>query len=143
VVKKKHTIKHLMLNDENNHVHFLSEPFEGSMHDKRCADEVAFLMPEGTEIIQDTGFQGLDIPNVTTHQPTKKPRGKELTAQQKHENREISRQRIGIEHSIGGTKVFRVVKETLRLRSSWLRNVVMEVCVGLFNIKNYYRREPC
>ena len=117
--------------------------FSESVHYKRCADEIAFVMPQGSELFHDTGFQGLSIANVTTHQATKKPKGKELTKEQKHENHRISRERMGIEHSIGGTKVFRIVKDTLRLRSPWFRDILMEVCVGLFNFKNYRRKAPC
>lgn len=136
-------MKHLILNDAQKHIHVLSEPFVGSVHDKRCADEVNFLMPEGSILFQDTGFQGLSLANVTTHQPTKKPKGKELTQQQKHENQAVSRERIGIEHSIGGTKVFRGTKDILRAKSLYFRDVVMEVWVGLFNFKNHRRKAPC
>ncbi|TAD93418.1 MAG: hypothetical protein EAY75_01060 [Bacteroidetes bacterium] len=143
VAKKKHAVKNLLLNGADNHVHFLSQNFPGSVHDKRCADEIDFLMPEDTEVFQDTGFQGLTIANVTTHQPTKKPRGKELTSEQKQRNRALSRERIPIEHSIGKAKVFRIVKDTVRHRSAWFRDILMEVCVGLANFKNYRRRAPC
>jgi hypothetical protein len=141
--KKKHTIKNLVLNTADKTVCFLSKTFAGSVHDKRCADEVDFIMPEGSEVLQDTGLQGLVIPGATTKQPTKKPRGKELTAEQKHENRVISQERITIEHSIGGVKIFRIVKDCIRLRSEYLRDCVMEVCVGIYNFKNFRRKPPC
>lgn len=140
--KKKHTIKYLMLNDEQKRLHFLSKAFVGSFHDKRCADESALVMPEGSELFQDTGFQGLSLAKVVTRQPMKKPKGKELSAEQKQKNQAISRERISIEHSIGGTKVFRVAKEILRIKSARLCDIVMEVCVGLFNFKNHRRKNP-
>jgi hypothetical protein len=141
--KKRHTIKNLLLNTADKTVCFLSETFSGSVHDKRCADEIHFIMPDDTEMLQDTGFQGLTIPGVTSKQPTKKPRGKELTEAQKHENRAISQERITIEHSIGGVKVFRIVKDCIRLRSEYLRDCVMEICVGIYNFKNFRRKPPC
>ncbi|TAE21871.1 MAG: transposase family protein [Candidatus Kapaibacterium sp.] len=140
--KKRHALKNLLVNDADNHVHFLRHTFPGSVHDKRCADTIDFLMPEETEVFQDTGFQGLTIANVSPHQPTKKPRVTELTSEQKQRNRAISRERMPIEHSIGGAKVFRIVKETLRLGSAWFRDILMEVCVGLAHFKNYRRRAP-
>lgn len=118
---------------------FLSRTVAGSLHDKRCADEVAFVMPEDTRMLQDTGFQGLHIDGVETVQPTKKPNGKELTAEEKQHNRSISKERITIEHTIGGVKIFRIVKDIVRLRSSEVRDKIMEVCSGLYNFKTKRR----
>ncbi len=142
MVKKKHTIKNLVINDTNKLVCFLSKTFAGSVHDKRCADEVALMMPEDTELLQDTGFHGFTIPGAITRQPSKKPKGKELTVEQKAENRTISQERITIEHSIGGIKIFRIVKDCIRLRSEEIRDSVMEICTGLYNFKTARRRAP-
>ena len=49
---------------------------------------------------KDTGFQGYEPEGVQTFQPQKKPKGKELTPEQKEHNRLISSIRIVIEHSI-------------------------------------------
>ncbi len=122
---------------------FLSKTFAGSVHDKRCADEVALMLPEGTELLQDTGLQGLILTEATIRQPSKKPKGKELTTEQKAENRTISKERITIEHSIGGIKIFRIVKDCIRLRSEEMRDRVMEICTGLYNFKITRRRAPC
>lgn len=140
--KKRHTMKNLLINGGDRCVLFLSRTFDGSVHDKRCADEVDFIMPDETRMLQDTGFQGLHIEGVETVQPTKKPKGKELTAEQKQENRDISRERITIEHSIGGVKIFRMVKDTIRVRSYQLRDKIMEICTGLFNFKTKRRIAP-
>ncbi len=43
----------------------------------------------------------------------KKPRGKPLTAEQKAENRRISRIRVRIEHVIGGVKRYRIIKQSV------------------------------
>jgi hypothetical protein len=141
--KKKHTIKNLLLNTDDNAVCFLSSTMPSSVHDKRCADELALTLPEETELLQDTGFQGLTIPGAIHRQPTKKPRGKELTAEQKHENCIIAQERITIEHSIGGIKIFRIVKDCIRLKSDFLRDMVMEVCTGIHNFKIFRRKIPC
>lgn len=98
------------------------------------------MVPDDTELLQDTGFQGLAIPGATIRQPTKKPKGKELTDEQKAENRAISQERITIEHSIGGIKIFRIVKDCIRLRSAGLRDSVMEICTGLYNFKRLFEK---
>ena len=71
---------------------------EGKKHDKKIADEVAIAYPEGTRLQQDTGFQGFAPEGVIILQPKKKPRGGELTVEEKEANRELSRVRVIIEH---------------------------------------------
>jgi len=63
---------------------------------------------------QDTGYQGYAPRNTAIIQPTRKPRGKELTAEQKAENKVISSTRIKAEHAISGIKIQRVTKELCR-----------------------------
>jgi len=65
-------------------------------------------------LYQDTGFQGFTLAGVTILQPKKKPRGKELTPEEKEDNRLISKIRIRIEHAIGGVKRYRIVKDKIR-----------------------------
>jgi len=51
---------------------------------------------------------------MTTYQPMKKPKGKELTAEQKQRNKEISKKRVGVEHRLGDVKVFALVYTAYR-----------------------------
>ncbi|BAZ67568.1 transposase (plasmid) [Fischerella sp. NIES-4106] len=60
----------------------------------------------------DLGYQGEDV--ITT--PIKKPRNRELTTEQKSQNKEFSGKRIFVEHRIRSVKIFRVVQERFRLR---------------------------
>jgi hypothetical protein len=80
-----------------------------------------------------TGCQGYTPEGATTQQPTKKPRGKELTPEQKAENRTISQERIGVEHSLGGIKIFHIVSSVFRNIKEGFDDLVMEVACGLFN----------
>jgi len=72
---------------------------------------------------------------VRTHQPKKKPRGKELTPDAKESTRLISRIRVKVEHSIGGIKVFRIVQDTFRNINEGFVDLVMETACGLFNLR--------
>jgi len=92
----------------------LSQTYEGKRHDKKIADEEAPTYPKDISLYQDTGFQGYTPESVQTFQPQKKPKGQELTAEQKEENRLISRVRIVIEPIIGGMKRSRIVKDLFR-----------------------------
>ncbi len=72
-------------------------------------------------------------------QPMKKPRGRELTPDQKEGNRLISRIRIRVEHAIGGVKRYRMVKDQLRNWKDDFRDRVMETCCGLHNFRLNFR----
>jgi hypothetical protein len=85
-------------------VNYLSQTYEGRRHDKKIADEENPTYPKDIGVYQDTGFQGYAPDGVKTFQPQKKPKGKELTPEQKEHNRLISSIRIVIEHIIAGMK---------------------------------------
>lgn len=65
--------------------------------------------------------------------PTKKPKGKEHTAEQKIQNHNISSIRITVEHAIGGAKRWRNVKDTYRCRKFGFDHKVMLIACGLHN----------
>ena len=112
---------------------------EGKKHDKKIADESEYSFPEGSQLYQDTGFQGFTIAGITIIQPIKKPRGKELTQENKENNRLISQIRIRIEHAIGGVKRYRIVKDKVRAWKNNFRDKVMETCCGLHNFRLNFR----
>lgn len=134
--KKRHTKKNIVLTDKaNGKVVGLGQTQPGSKHDKACIDAEGYRYPAGSTLYQDTGFQGYQPPGVTVRQPSKKPRGKELSAEQKVVNREISRQRVAVEHSIGGVKIFRIVHDVFRNVKEGFVDRVMETACGLFNLR--------
>ena len=112
---------------------------EGKKHDKKLADESEYILPEGSKLLQDTGFQGFSVPNVEILQPTKKPRGKELTQDQKDRNRNVSKTRIRIEHVVSGVKRYRIVKEKCRNWVKGFTDQVMEIACGLHNLRLRFR----
>jgi DDE superfamily endonuclease/Helix-turn-helix of DDE superfamily endonuclease len=67
--------------------------------------------------------------------PHKKPRGGELTPQQKAENKEFSgTRRIFVEHVIRLIRIFRVTKERFRLRCGTYEQIFLTVC-GLVRLR--------
>ena len=84
---------------------------------------------------QDTGYQGFAPQGVTIIQPQKKPKGKELTPAQKDRNRQIAAVRIRVEHAIGSTKRYRIVKEECRLRKNQYPCKVFALCAALHNFR--------
>jgi hypothetical protein len=117
----------------------LSATYEGKANDKSLADLEGYSLPSGSCLYQDMGFQGFVLAGITIVQPKKKPRGGELTPQEKATNRRISSIRIRIEHAIGGVKRYRIVKDKIRLLKDRIRDAVMETCCGLHNFRLQYR----
>lgn len=111
------------------------------MHDKRLAEEMGFSFPEATRLLKDTGFQGFEIPGTLSVQPKKKPRGKELTEQEKEGNRIKSSERVVVEHSIGGIKVWRCVREICRSTSYERRDTLTWLAAGLHNFRLRQRKQ--
>lgn len=66
--------------------------------------------------------------------PHKKPRKRELTEQQKAENKIFSSKRIFIEHLIRRVKLFRIAKERYRLHPDTYKSVIYTVC-GLVRLR--------
>ncbi|MBI1876674.1 MAG: hypothetical protein HYR94_00245, partial [Chloroflexi bacterium] len=75
---------------------------------------------------KDLGFQGYEPQQTTTYQPKKKPKGGELTGAEKAHKQVISRERIGIEPSLGGVKVFRIVHDIYRNHKQQFEDLIME-----------------
>ena len=126
VEKKGHTLKNTVLSNQNYKVIYLTETVEGKKHNKKLADESHYQLPAGSLLFQDTGFQGFSLENVLILQPKKKPKGKELTEEEKEKIREISTVRVRIEHVISGVKRCRIVKDTFRNGSLWIPGTYLE-----------------
>jgi DDE superfamily endonuclease len=79
----------------------------------------------------DKGYQG----GINIKTPQKKPRGKELTDLQKDANKEISSERIYVEHVIRLIKIFRAAKERFRMKGNKYEEVILTIC-GLVRVAN-------
>jgi hypothetical protein len=120
-------------------IRFLSATYAGKWHDKSLVDEEVYVLPVGSVLYQDRGFQGFAVRNVTIQQPVKKRRGDELTPEQKAENRRIARDKMRIEHTIGSVKRCRIIKDPLRYWQDRVRDMVMAIAAGLHNLRLRYR----
>jgi hypothetical protein len=134
--KKRHTRKNNVVTDKRTgKVKGLSPTVEGKRHDKKLADEQDGAFPPGSTLWKDTGFQGYEPKNVKTLQPTKKPKGRALSPEERAANRLISKDRILIEHTLGGVKVFRIVHDVFRNVREGFDDLVMEIACGLHNFR--------
>lgn len=84
VEKKTHCVKNDVLSISDRRIVWLSKTYDGSTHDKKICDEHPLHLPHSTNLWQDTGFLGHLPKNVNVIMPVKKPKGKELTAEQRN-----------------------------------------------------------
>jgi hypothetical protein len=133
-------VKNNLIGDvEDRLVRYLSETYPGRVHDKHRCDAEEPVFPCDIGLFQDTGFQGYHPAGVHRYQPKKKPKGKELTPEEKAENTIISRIRILIEHIIAGVKRCRIVKDVFRNTKLYFADQVMEIACGLHNFRTTLR----
>jgi len=133
--KKRHTRKHITASTSGKKILLLTAARGGSVHDKRQLDEAEIIegIPSEIPIQADLGFQGLQKEVENVQLPHKKPRGKELTPEQKQENQDFSRERVKIEHAHAGMKRYRSVTDVYRNRVTNLDDRLMNVAAGLWN----------
>ncbi len=88
----------------------------GRKHDFRLFREShAHVLPD-TLLKADTGYLGLVGLHANSCLPKKRSKKHPLTKQEHRENREISRQRVLVEHVIRFVKRFRILSEPYRNR---------------------------
>ena len=138
--KKTHTVNNNLISHRGGKVVYLSDTYEGSVHDKLICDLEGHQFPEGSKLWQDKGYQGYQPKGVTIMQPKKKPPKQELEQVDKERNREIARERIEIEHQINGIKRCRIVTHRLRSRTDHYADDVMETACGLHNFRLTHRQ---
>jgi hypothetical protein len=72
-------------------------------------------------------------------QATKKPKGGELSEEQKAENRQIASEKMRIEHTMSSVKRCRIVKEVCRYWQDRVRDLVMRLACALHTFRLRYR----
>src|SRR2546425_825651 len=94
-----------------------------------------YPLPAGSGLLQDLGFLAFTLPEVEILMPTKKPHGAELTLEQQQANQALHHRRLRIEHVNSSVKRCRMVKDRIRLWKEGVRDLVMEICCALHNVR--------
>ena len=90
---------------------------KGKSHDfKLYKDEFGCAVAEWIKLMGDSGFQGITDFHKNSETPKKKPKGGELTDNEKADNKRISRERILIENINAKIKVFKITANKYRNR---------------------------
>ena len=106
---------------------------KGPRSDSKLLEQTQTELPDTIGFIGDKAYVGRD--NTTT--PIKKPKGGQLTQEQKDFNKKISQKRVYVEHLIRVVKIFRIAKETFRMRSRMYELAIGCVC-GLVRLRVQY-----
>ncbi|TAE48301.1 MAG: hypothetical protein EAZ89_15480 [Bacteroidetes bacterium] len=130
----------MVISNPTRKILVISPPWEGCIHDYALMKE---LFPPDQDwfsafrVMADSGYQGLqkEYRCKEVLLPHKKKGGKQLDDAQKMENQELARERIRVEHSIGGMKRYRILTDRLRMHDFSFYDDVLEVCAGLWNFK--------
>jgi hypothetical protein len=106
--------------DTDGHLLGISMPLRGSMHDRRAFTECGWedLLAD-TTVMGDPAYQGTHA--IT---PRKKPRGGELSAGDKANNKTISSLRSAVERCIAHLKNWKILATGYRGRLSELPNII-------------------
>jgi hypothetical protein len=150
--QKAFTLKTQVVTDDDHHIIAISVAVPGTMHDKKLCDRLHTLerLPNGADVKLDKGYQGVaaqvetvtvrdattgqaqQVARLTVQTPIKKPRGGELTDEQKAYNRTINTVRVRAEHCIGWAKNWAILATQFRCGHEMYTSVMQAVC-GLVN----------
>jgi len=138
--KRRHTLKTQVVALPDGTIVGVSDTVPGSQHDKALYDAigVAEQLEEDEAIMGDSGYQGIQHDHLAVL-PTKKPKGGELTDEQKQRNRQISQARVVIENTIAQLKFFRILADRYR-HSRDSHHQVFRIVASLVNRR--MRRHP-
>jgi hypothetical protein len=131
--KKRHTLKTQIITDHKGKILDVNSGHRGPKADVKIWNETK--LPEELNEkpkLGDKAYLGADKP---TQIPKKKPKGGELSEAEKAANKEISQERIYVEHAIRKVKGFRVVRDEYRL-SQGIFPTVVSVIVGLLQFSD-------
>jgi transposase len=105
----------------------------GKTHDFQLFKDAFIGMDERIKLLADSGYQGLLAIHANSRTPIKKKKNKELTAEEKAYNRELSRVRIVIENINRRIKRFKILSDRYRNKRK-RHGVRMTILCGLHNM---------
>lgn len=114
--KKRHTLKsQIVINGDNGEI--IATAFSpGKIHDFRLFKKSKTSFLKEVKCLADRGYQGIQKIHKNSMIPKKKPRNGNLSKEDKKKNRELSSERIVIEHVNQKLKVFKILSERYRNR---------------------------
>ena len=121
--------------EPGQYILYLSETYEGTVHDKKICDIEQYDFPDDFLLRYDLGYIGFSPGNITIEVPYKNTKLKPLTKQQKLENKIISGERVSVEQAISGVKRLRVVAGKVRTYCRKFRDSIMKIACAIHNLR--------
>lgn len=88
----------------------------GKRHDFRLFKESKTRIHPGTDVLTDTGYQGIQKIHAKSRLPKKKTKKNPLTKEDKRNNRQLASERVLNENVIGVIKRFKIIADRYRNR---------------------------
>ena len=133
----EHTLKNLVVSDEDRHILCLTPTRPGARQDYYRFKQTGLgeIIPDNVGVWVDLGFVGIvkDYPCLQVVIPHKSSKNHPLTPEQKAENRVVSAFRIRVEHTIAGIKRFRCLTDAYRNKGTVFADKFMLIACGLWN----------
>jgi hypothetical protein len=135
--KKRHTVKNIIIADNQKRIGFLSKTEGGRNHDFTMLKEHSppEYIPVYIKQHMDLGFKGYQaqFPDHKISMPDRKPRTHELSKTNTDRHKRKSRIRVLVEHAIWGAKRFRITTDIFRNRIRGADDKAMLIACGLWN----------
>ncbi|MCA1600838.1 MAG: transposase [Acidobacteria bacterium] len=128
--KKRHPLKTQVVSDRRGEVLDVDGGHRGPAADKKIY-EASAIGEQFPDTVKQADLGYLGTAGVVT--PQRKPRGGELTAAQREENRQRASVRVHVEHGIRRIKAFKIVRENYR-HAIGLFPMVVSAVVGLVHL---------
>lgn len=133
--KKKHTVKNNLIAEPSQYILYLSQTYEGCVHDKKICDIEQYQFPDNLLLRYDLGYLGYIPENTRIEVPHKKTKRNPLSDKMKAENKEISTKRVSIEQAISGVKRLKIVADKIRIFNREFRHQVMIIAAAIHNLR--------
>ena len=125
----------LIVNAQNGEI-ICSDHSQGSTHDFTLYEQsIGSAVLGNIKMCADSGYQGILKLHKNSETPKKKPKGRDLSNEEKAENRRISRRRIFVENINAKIKVFKITANRYRNRRNRF-GLRMAIICGIINFEN-------
>lgn len=114
--KKRHTQKVQIVADKNTGLVICTSFGKGRNHDFKLFKASQVRAHPFTEVLVDSGYQGLQKIHAKTTMPKKRSKKNPMTKQDKANNRDVSSRRVLGENVIGSIKRFKIIADKYRNR---------------------------
>ncbi len=129
--QKRHTLKCQLVIEQATGSVICTFFGKGRRHDFKLFQASGVHFHPKTASLQDKGYQGIQKLHPNSRLPKKKPRGRQLTQQDKADNRQLAQQRVVIEHVNRGLKIFRILALALSQSTQTLWITVQSHCCSV------------